>query len=164
MEFILSHRFEGGFGWAFERTNKLASAKAFGTASVILKIKDEGIVELLVFFKAFDDTADTLVHIVNHCGIDFHASRLPFLQFDFGPITNRSGNFPLGIDESELLHLFEAGLVSWGITAVVIAIVFSDVSRKGVHRPVSGGVSDVVEERLVAVAFEVGFKVFDGVV
>ena len=83
MKFVLPHRFESRLGWTFKRADKLAPAKAFGAASVILKIKNEGIVELLVFFEAFDDSADTLVHVVNHRGIDFHASGLPFLQFDF---------------------------------------------------------------------------------
>ena len=44
--------------------------------------------------------------------------------------------------------LCEAGLADRLVAAVVFALVFGDVLRQGVHRPVGGGVGDVQEERL----------------
>jgi hypothetical protein len=55
-------------------------------------------------------------------------------------------------------------LVSGSVAFVVFAIVFCDIPWKGVHGPVSGGVGDVMKERLICVIFEVGFKIVYSVV
>ena len=155
MELVLAHGLESGSGWPFERSDEFAPTEAFGAAAVVLQEEDEGVVELLVLFESGDNAADALIHIVDHGGVDFHASGLPFLQFNFIPIADGAGNSPVGIDEAEGFHLLEAGFVDGLVAFVILALILGDVFGKRVHGPVRRGVGDVVEEGLSGVLLEV---------
>ena len=164
MEFVFTHRFEGGGGRALKWADKLTAAEAFGAAAVVLEKKNESVVELSVPFERLDNAADALVHVIDHRGVDFHAGGFPFFLFHFGPIPDGAGDFPARVDEAEGFHFFEAGLISRGVTAVVFAFIFGNVLGEGVHGPVGGGVGDVVEEGFFGMLFEVAVDVVDGIV
>ena len=63
-----------------------ASSPGFVAATVVLQKEDYGIFKTPSFSQYLKDSADSLVHVVDHCGIGFHAGCLPHLVFHIIPV------------------------------------------------------------------------------
>ena len=140
-----------GFIGAFDGSNRLVATEDFGTATVVLEEKDQRVVELVGVLESLDDASYSLIHVVDHGGVDFHAGSFPFLMLDFIPVADHGGGFPM---VGKQLHFFEAldpVSAGGGVATVVFALVFGDVLRQGVHGPVRSGVGDVLKEGFVRV-------------
>ena len=122
-------------------------AVCFRHPAVVLKEKDEGMVELVLFLQGFYNASDSLIHIVDLSGINFHASfmeRFVFRLFPWdGGITIRQ--FPPPVDQPHVDHALVAFLAQCIPTPAVAPLIFFNVRRQGVQRPVSSGVGNVNE-------------------
>jgi hypothetical protein len=95
------------------------------------------------------DATDSLVHVVDHGGIDFHAGGFPLLEFDLVPVANLGDDFPVLGKQFHRFQFLDASFTSRRVASVVLPFVLCDIFRERMHRPVCGGVGDVVEKGLV---------------
>ena len=130
--------------------------------------QDQSVLVLAVLLKRINKTPDSLIHTVEHCSIDFHAARLPFLVFDVAPIASLRRNLPARVEQANLLHLFKACGSDGVVASVVSAFDFCDVRFLGMHGPVRRGVSHIKKEWSVVVLLmmlgdELGCMVVDSI-
>ena len=148
LELILGHGRKGWFVGALERADHFPPTKPLGASAVVLKVEDESVVELVRSLEGFHDSADPLVHVVDHGSIDFHTGGFPLLELDVLPITYLWDYVPLVGQKAERLELLYPGLPGGGITSVIFAFILCDIMRKCVHGPVGRSVGDIHEKGL----------------
>ena len=129
------------------------AAEVFGTGPVVMEVDDEGVVELLCFFEGLDDIADSLVHVVDHRGVDRHVADTPWLVVYGVPwldaILERGEGPAFLVNDAHFEHAGVA-LVAQLLPAALIHLdVFLNGFLGSVDGPVGGGEGDVLKERLV---------------
>ncbi len=129
------------------------ATEVFGAGPVVVKVDDEGIVELLGFLEGSDDRADGLVHVVDHGGVDRHVADAPWFVIYgvpwFDAALQRWKGPAFLVDNAHFEHAGVALVAQFLPAAFIRFDIFLDGFLGGVDGPVGGGERDVLKERFV---------------
>ena len=81
----------------------LGLAMDLGTTTIVLQIKNQGIIQGALPLKLIHNSADPMIHISDHGRVHFHVANVPLLIGYLFPVIGARGNFQVLVDQPQLL-------------------------------------------------------------
>ena len=121
----------------------------FVTATIIRQEKNQCIIKLSGLFQSLDNLSDTLIYTVDHCSVNGHRTGIPFCMWIIFPFVIKLTFGQKVIhsrENTQLLLTFITGITDSFPTYFISILIFLNIFRKCMQRPMRCCISQVHKE------------------